>query len=69
MIHFLAVMFSSISHPPQSSRGSLDEDDDVVESPDGGRSDRFGRVLGVVAGGGKNYDQALLLSCFKSEHS
>jgi hypothetical protein len=52
MIHCLVVMSSSISLPPQSSRGGLDEGDNVVEPLDGGHGDCLGRVPGVVAGGG-----------------
>ena len=67
MIHFLVAMSSPISLPPQSSCGGLDEGDDVVVPLDGGHSDRLCQVLGVIAGAGEDYNQALLLSCFESE--
>ena len=53
-IHSLAVMWSFLSLPPQSSCGGLNEGDNVVIPLDGGHSDQLGQVLGVVAGGGED---------------
>ena len=58
----------SLNFCPSSSHGGLDGDDDVVGLLGGGHGNRLDRVLGVVVGGG-DYDQALILSRFKSERS
>ena len=57
MIHFLVVMCPSLSLPPQSSCGGLDEGDNIVDVVplDGGHGDHLDQVLGMVAGGGKDY--------------
>ena len=44
----------SLSLPPQSSCGSLDDGDSVIVPLDGGHGDHPGQVLGVVAGGGED---------------
>ena len=54
-IHFLVVIFSYLSLPPQSSCSRLDGGDRVVVPLDGGHSELPGQVLGVLAGGGKDY--------------
>ena len=52
MSHFLVVMSSYLSLPPQSFCSGLDEGDSVAVPLDGGHGNPIGQVPGVVAGGG-----------------
>ena len=47
-------MSSSLSLPPQLSRGGLDKGDVVVVTLDGGHNDHLVEGLGVVAGDGED---------------